>query len=551
MSLYYEAAKVLEDVAESSKPLKQRVYNDKSLKSSPGAIFALVSEAAKWSEILSDVIDNSGILGIERKLTPTLSIVLAHDLLLAKKGLSASKKHPLYDLISKHKARLNAEFTRARIKRGAQSIDSLRNQINTSSTETNGDSNGATNCFYPRWVRINTIKTSFQDCLASTFRSYTPVPTLQALRDQTFPSLFIDPNIPNLIAIHPSSDLTKSPAYHAGHIILQDKASCFPAYLLSPTASGRVIDGCAAPGNKTTHLAAILSSASSTTSSSPRVIACERAPDRAITLKSMVARAGASDLVEVRAGQDFLSLPATGTKYADVKAILLDPSCSGSGIVGRDDAPAPLRITLPAAGGKAVAKEAGGKKRKRSTAPVVPKADTVEEEQEEEKVVQDDGEKLAARLRQLAAFQLRIVTHAMAFEGVERITYSTCSVHGVENEGVVIRALASDVARRRGWRVLRREEQIDGMKKWERRGDEADCRVALESVGDVGLGMEVLADACIRATKGTEEGTMGFFVAGFVRDGEDEGEKHDPSLPVDERYSQDDDEGDDWSGFSD
>ena len=74
MSLYYEAAKVLEDVADGTKSLKQRVYNDKSLKSAPGAVFALVSETSKWSPILSDVIDESGLLGLERKVAGCLKI---------------------------------------------------------------------------------------------------------------------------------------------------------------------------------------------------------------------------------------------------------------------------------------------------------------------------------------------------------------------------------------------------------------------------------------------------------------------------------------------
>ena len=36
------------------------------------------------------------------------------------------------------------------------------------------------------------------------------------------------------------------------------QASCLPAYLLSPIAGSHVIDACAAPGNKTTHLASIM-----------------------------------------------------------------------------------------------------------------------------------------------------------------------------------------------------------------------------------------------------------------------------------------------------
>jgi len=37
-------------------------------------------------------------------------------------------------------------------------------------------------------------------------------------------------------------------------------------------------------------------------------------------------------------------------------------------------------------------------------------------------------------------------------------------------------------------------------------------------VEDVNIDAEEVAEACIRCAKGTDEGTMGFFVCGFVRD---------------------------------
>lgn len=48
--------------------------------------------------------------------------------------------------------------------------------------------------------------------------------------------------------------------YKTGKIILQDKASCFPAIVLAPPSSEHtvVIDATAAPGNKTSHLSALM-----------------------------------------------------------------------------------------------------------------------------------------------------------------------------------------------------------------------------------------------------------------------------------------------------
>lgn len=105
---------------------------------------------------------------------------------------------------------------------------------------------------------------------------------------------------------------------------------------------------------------------------------------------------------------------------------------------------------------------------------------------------------------------------------------------------MVLRALASPIAKERGWRVLRRDEQVEGMKNWAVRGDVSAC------AGDAEV-----AEACIRCEKGTGEGTMGFFVVGFVRDsvsgveadaGEDVGRQGD---------EEGGEEGDEWSGCGD
>ena len=69
MSLYYDTAPFLSrNEAEGS--LKARVYSDQSskLKSQPKHIYALASQAAKWSPVLAQVIENSGLLNLEHKV---------------------------------------------------------------------------------------------------------------------------------------------------------------------------------------------------------------------------------------------------------------------------------------------------------------------------------------------------------------------------------------------------------------------------------------------------------------------------------------------------
>ncbi|RMY98391.1 hypothetical protein D0860_08520 [Hortaea werneckii] len=585
MSLYHEAAGILQAVRREQASVKSLVFSKKGWKSDPKTLFALSTEAAKWSDVLSEALEKSGILGVEKQLTPELALVLTHDLFLSKKGIALPASHGLYTSVSKHKVRLSAELTKARLRRGCASLDQLRAKIDdpSSNISADGESNGTAVAKYPRWVRINTIKTSLQSQLDTTFADYSRSSTVRGtLSGGNEKRLHIDKHIPNLLAISPNIDLTTTKAYKSGQIILQDKASCFPAYLLNPGSSeGDVIDACAAPGNKTTHLAAILAEKDN---QNAKVIACEKNDLRSQTLAKMTKLAGGEKSITVKAKQDFMRLDPSAKEFRNVTALLLDPSCSGSGIVGRDGGG--LTVHLPTStstdkGKSSSATSSRGKKRKRQTDKPSPQQPTnpvttiptsALEEQEEQPLEEQESTSnsttttLQTRLTNLSTFQLRLLQHAMLFPSARKISYSTCSVHFQENENVVLRALRSPVARERGWRVLRREEQVDGMRRWGRRGWRGECESFLreeedgDGKGDVRALAEEVAEGCIRCEKedgrreeGTqdEEGTMGFFVAGFVREGGGDDDRGSIAGREGNGGGMEEDDDEEWEGFDD
>lgn len=494
--------------------------------------------------------------------------------------------------VTRHRARLAAELTKARLTRGFASIEDLRTNLENN---TNQEKNfhrvsvprgaSAERWIHPRWIRINTLRTTLDAQLKTTFDGYILTDSIEEITKQNTKNavgrlIHIDRHIPNLVAVATSTKLSKSYAYLNGLIIFQDKASCFPAYLLDPKcAEGEIIDACAAPGNKTTHLAMLLhGDITSSNIPRPKILACELDKGRSATLQAMVTMAGAQNLVTVRAEQDFLKLNYQDEKISlagnAVESLLLDPSCSGSGIVVRDEV-VPLHVFFPERSNSSnsattIQPKSKSLKRKRNEAgkstsnshepeviqhetplskPAVPVAQKPSAVPFNNEKPEPNLQPLTARLAALQTFQLKLILHAFtAFPAARKVIYSTCSIYPEENEHVVLRALSSPPAKAGTWRILRREEQVDGAMKWAIRGD----RDAVEGMmvnGDVnesGKLQDDIVEACIRCEKGTMEGTQGFFVAGFVRD-EDFSEGNRSEL-----VAADDPEGyESWEGITD
>ena len=126
------------------------------------------------------------------------------------------------------------------------------------------------------------------------------------------------PEIPEGRVLDAPFDVFGSPLWHDGRVMPQSRASMLVARTLDPQPGDRVLDLCAAPGAKTTHLAAL-------TGAEGEIVAVEVHPGRARALAATCGRMGATNVV-VRT-EDGRARQPEGT----FDRVLVDPPCSGLG----------------------------------------------------------------------------------------------------------------------------------------------------------------------------------------------------------------------------
>ena len=114
-------------------------------------------------------------------------------------------------------------------------------------------------------------------------------------------------------------------AFTEGACVVQDEASMLVARLLEPREGETVIDACAAPGTKTTHLAQLMDNRG-------RIIAVDPQPARLERVSEAAGRLGVT-IVDTFAGT-VQQLAASHASRAD--AVLVDAPCTNLGVLRRN-----------------------------------------------------------------------------------------------------------------------------------------------------------------------------------------------------------------------
>jgi len=163
--------------------------------------------------------------------------------------------------------------------------------------------------------RINTLKTTMKECLEMFQKDNIDVDLIDKLANG-----FVLKSKPRSIR--------KLPGYFEGKWLIQDRSSQWVAPLLNPIKGDKILDACAAPGTKTTHLAQLIKD-------NGEILAIDRSGTRLKLLKENLERL---DIKSVK------PLQIDATKLIDIKPeyinyfdkILIDAPCSGLGTLARN-----------------------------------------------------------------------------------------------------------------------------------------------------------------------------------------------------------------------
>jgi 16S rRNA (cytosine967-C5)-methyltransferase len=157
-------------------------------------------------------------------------------------------------------------------------------------------------------LRINTLRTTREAYLKS----------LAASGIEAGPG-----ELPEAVRLVASIPVERLPGFAEGWFAVQDESAMRAARLLDARPGQRVLDLCAAPGTKTTHVAELMRNEG-------QIVATDVNPDRLARVDENCRRLGVRIVDTQVIGEDAADAPA-----GPFDAILLDVPCSNTGVLGK------------------------------------------------------------------------------------------------------------------------------------------------------------------------------------------------------------------------
>lgn len=161
----------------------------------------------------------------------------------------------------------------------------------------------------PHYIRLNTLRIHSEDRaedISNKIRGIRLVQPQNTLRLDRAPSA-----------------LTRSEAFKSGQIVVHDLASIVTGLVASPKRGAVVLEFCAAPGNKTSHLAAIMENTG-------EICSMDISERRLSHWRLEMQRTGVTVAYSILA--DARRIPS----HIDADVVLVDPPCSNTGVFARN-----------------------------------------------------------------------------------------------------------------------------------------------------------------------------------------------------------------------
>ena len=157
------------------------------------------------------------------------------------------------------------------------------------------------------WLRINPLRAN-------------PTDVISALADGDIEATHQDGP---MIRLGGTAFVPGLPGFSEGHFTVQDPSAAAAAQLLAPRPGQRVLDLCAAPGTKSTHLAELMQNQG-------QVLAADSQPDRLELIAPAANRLGLSIIEPVLVSESGENFPE-----GPFDAVLVDVPCSNTGVLGK------------------------------------------------------------------------------------------------------------------------------------------------------------------------------------------------------------------------